>query len=174
MFGSMFGIGLFVVMLFSVPLNVIALMRFMGWEWWSALIAAVLLNAIPVVGQIAYVVFAFLGAYFLVSAGFDWHAAIYPAPRVVSAAEMSTADFEQYRRVVEPEIARACKEEGKKQYAMPSGAVPVAVSTYCDCYARVIVRTTTQSDMAYLEKTGSRPADLDGRVKAAISRECRS
>jgi hypothetical protein len=46
-FGSALYLGMMILMVLSLPFNVIALMRWMGWEWWSALLAAGLLNLIP-------------------------------------------------------------------------------------------------------------------------------
>jgi len=82
------GIGagvLNILMLFATPLNVIAFMHLFGWEWWTALIAVVLIGFVPVVGLLCCFVMPFVGAYFLVSAHFDLGEATTPRVKVVSA-----------------------------------------------------------------------------------------
>jgi hypothetical protein len=51
----------------SLPFNIIALMRLEGWEWWSALLAAMFLACIPIIGQIGYVVLAIMGGYYFLA-----------------------------------------------------------------------------------------------------------
>jgi uncharacterized protein len=157
----------------SLPFNIIALMRWMGWEWWTALIAAIFLNVIPVIGQIAYVVFAFAGAYFFTSAGFSWQEAVHPATVVSSLSTMSDADWESYKaRVIQPEWARQCKNTAVKRYATAEGKLPIVVSNYCDCVARVGVAILTRDDMTHAEKNGQVPLRYEGRFVAAIEGQC--
>ena len=69
--GTILGSALYLVVLcimtLSLPFNVIALMHLWGYEWWSALLIAVFINAVPAVGQLAYIVFAVMGAFLLLS-----------------------------------------------------------------------------------------------------------
>jgi hypothetical protein len=77
------GVFLF-ISLFSLPLNVIAIMRIKGWDWWPALIGAVVLGIVPVFGQLAFIVLTFVGAYFLVEAKFDWREATASRPQIMA------------------------------------------------------------------------------------------
>src|SRR2546430_9764 len=92
--GSGFGFAMFFIALFSIPLNVIAIMRLMEWEWWSALIAAVLVACIPIIGQITFLVLALLGAYYFISSGWSWQRAVYPT---VDLMELSADQFAAYK-----------------------------------------------------------------------------
>lgn len=83
---GVWGVFLF-ISLFSLPLNVIAIMRIKGWDWWPALIGAVVLGIVPLFGQIAFIVLAFVGAYFLIEAKFDWRKAIEPTPQTMAAPD---------------------------------------------------------------------------------------
>jgi hypothetical protein len=80
------GVFLF-ISLFSLPLNVIAIMRIKGWDWWPALIGAVVLGIVPLFGQLAFIVLTFVGAYFLIEAKFDWREAIEPTPQTLAAPD---------------------------------------------------------------------------------------
>lgn len=83
---GVWGVFLF-ISLFFLPLNVIAIMRIKGWDWWSALIGAVVLGIVPLFGQLAFIVLAFVGAYFLIEAKFDWREAIEPTPQTMAAPD---------------------------------------------------------------------------------------
>jgi hypothetical protein len=50
------------LVIFSLPLNVIALMHWYDMEYWKALVTASVLGFIPVIGQIGYVVLTAVGA----------------------------------------------------------------------------------------------------------------
>ena len=169
--GSAFSLLMLVVAIFSLPLTVIALMRWMGWEWLTALIAAVLLNVIPIAGQIAYVVLTIAGAYFLVSAGFNWQQAVYgPAVTATTWEEMSPSVFDEYKaRVIKPELAKKCREETKGRYGTADGKIPVVVSNWCDCYAGVSVALLTQADMIAHEKARAPSPEFTNRLKAELS-----
>jgi hypothetical protein len=86
---------------------------------------------------------------------------------------MSAADWENYRRnVLQPAWAKSCKEEAK-DYATADGKLPLVVSNYCDCVARVSLTLLTREDIIYAEKNGKRPAGFESRVKTAVADQCK-
>jgi hypothetical protein len=160
-------------MVLSLPFNVITLMRWMGWEWWTALLATVFIGLIPIVGQLAYVIFAIAGAYFFVNAGFSWQRAVHPTAAAFTMSELSASEFANYKtKVMQPETARLCKEEAKG-YAIADGRLPVMITDYCECFARVAMTELTQDDARYAQAHGRRPADFEDRVRTAILKQCR-
>src|SRR5262245_24846218 len=64
LFGTTLGLLISIIWFLSLPLNVIVWMRWTGWEWWGALLASISSLAIPVIGQLAYLCFTFMGLYF--------------------------------------------------------------------------------------------------------------
>src|SRR5436853_370212 len=86
--GSTLYISFMIFMFLSLPFNVIALMRWTGWEWWGALILAIFLMCIPLVGQLAYLVCAVAGAYFFIAAGFSWQRAVHATVTPIKWNEM--------------------------------------------------------------------------------------
>jgi hypothetical protein len=58
-----------------------------GWDWWPALIGAVVLGIVPLFGQLAIIVLTFVGAYFLIEAKFDWREAIEPTQQTLAAPD---------------------------------------------------------------------------------------
>src|SRR5438128_1358378 len=116
LFGSVLGIGVMALMALSLPLNVLVIMRWWGWEWWSALLGATFMSAVPVVGQIAYFVFTFFGAYYFINAGFDWRSAVSPVPEIISLSDMTPEKFDEYKRtVIAPIIERKCLSDATKE-----------------------------------------------------------
>lgn len=109
------GTGIFVLfasfMVLSLPLNVVAIMRLQGWSWWAALLAATFFGAIPIIGQLGYLVLAFLGAYYLYAANFDWREAVSPMPRTISYQQLSAEEFSAYKRSMTDVLAKDCKLE---------------------------------------------------------------
>jgi hypothetical protein len=96
-------LGIFLAIgLFSLPLNVIAIMRIEGWNWWAALIGAVILSIVPLVGHLAFIILAVVGGYFLIEAKFDWREAIDPTPQVLSFAQMTPEQFLPIRLLPTP------------------------------------------------------------------------
>jgi len=154
--------------LFAVPLNVIALMRLMGWEWWTALIASVVIGLIPVAGQLGMVVLVFVGAYFLVSAHFNFRAAVTPPTEVVRTADLTPRQFAQFKDKLRPEVEAACLREGKNRYAV-EGKLPSFVIDYCACYATASVTAMTKDD----DLTQEPSIAFRTRVEEAMARSCR-
>jgi hypothetical protein len=170
--GSAIGLTISIFMLFGLPLNVIALMRLMGWEWWTALIGAVVLNIIPLIGQIAYFIFAIIGAYYLWTADFNWRKAVNPMPETISLAQLSPERFADYKiKVIRPGIERGCMSDAKERSGI-DGKVPVSMSNFCICYANLAVTVITQDDLVFLERTGQYSDDMTSRMKSALRDKC--
>jgi hypothetical protein len=168
------GIFVLVLLLLVVVLNVAALMRLFEWHWWLALPAAILLIFIPILGWLAAIVFAVLGGFYLVSAGFDWQEATHAGKPPGSFATMTIMEFDYYRRNVMPEgLAKACKEDVGRSLGTGT-QLPIRASIYCECYGQASADTLTQADLAYREKTGRYTNDATARVKDAVLSRCGS
>src|SRR5436853_4114775 len=92
LFGSAFGISFMALAVLSLPLNVLVWMRWTGWEWWSALIASIFFGMIPIIGQLAYIVFTFIGLYFFYDASWDWSRATNSLPKTFTISSLSEAE----------------------------------------------------------------------------------
>src|SRR5215207_8993761 len=150
-FGSAFGLFFLLFALFSLPLNVIALMRLFGWEWWTALIASGVIGFVPLIGQIAYVIFAITGAYYIIAADWSWRRAVDPPTQTISLSSVTPERFANYKQTVMlPEVERACLNEAKSRFAV-DGKLPVSINDYCTCYAKAAVAEFTQDDIAHQE-----------------------
>lgn len=171
LFSSVVGLVIFALTLFSLPLTMIAIMRFTGWEWWGALIGAIVGGAIPIVGQIGYVVLTLLGAYYYIDADFSWRQAIRPGVEAISIGDMTPVEFDQLKaRGIRPEIERQCKEAARDRIG--TEAIPLVVANYCECQARVIAETTTQKDLLHQEQTGQASTGFEQRIIAAVNAQC--
>jgi hypothetical protein len=169
---SAFGILLLLIAVLAIPLNVAALMRLFDWHWWLALPAAICFIFIPILGWLAFVVFALFGGFYLAGAGFDWQEATHAAKPAGSFATMTIMEFDSYRRNVMPEgLAKACKEDVAKSLGT-GNQLPVRASNYCECYGQASADTLTQADLAYRETTGRYTDDATARVKDAVLSRC--
>jgi hypothetical protein len=169
---SAFGILLLAVIVLSVPLAVAALMRLFEWHWWIALPFAIFLIFIPLLGWLAFIVFAVFGGVYLAGAGFDWQLATHATMPAGSFARMTIMEFDEYRRNIMPEgLARACKEAQGK-YLGTGDQLPIRASNYCDCYGQVSADTLTQEDLVYHEKHGAYTEDATTRMKDALHSRC--
>lgn len=95
---SAIGLVLLIFGILSLPFNVVALMHIWHFEWWSALIIACLMNAIPVLGQFAYFVLAIFGGYYFYDAGFSWQRAATPTIGTFNYSQMTESQFEEYKK----------------------------------------------------------------------------
>jgi len=169
---SIAGIALLAIVVLAIPLNVAALMRLFEWHWWLALPAAIVLIFIPIAGWLALTVFAFLGGFYLASAGFNWQEATQAARTGGSIGGMTIMEFDSYRRNVMPQgLAKACKEDIAKSLGT-GNQLPIRASNYCECYGQASADTLTQADLAYREKTGNYTDDATARVKDAVLSRC--
>jgi hypothetical protein len=174
LFSSAFGIVFTILMFLSLPFNVIVWMRWMGWEWWSALLATIFSLIIPLVGQIVYLVFTFVGAYYFIDSGWNWRNAANPLPKTFSMSSLSPAEFESLKvKTILPELTRQCMNEAKARVGH-DGKISVAAARFCECFAQAAVDTTTQDDLAYQEVHKKPAPSHDERLKAAVRNRCAS
>lgn len=169
--GTGLGAVFLALSLFSLPLNVIAIMRLKGWDWWQALIATVLLGIVPFFGQLAYIVLAFVGAYFLFEARFDWREAIEPTPQAITFAQMTPEQFAKYKLGIPTSFAKRCKRDFAEMNKL-DGKLLAGQSALCECYGQLAYDLLTQEDLAYQEKTGSMPSETTNKIKAAVRERC--
>jgi hypothetical protein len=168
---SAWGVLLF-ISLFSLPLNVIAIMRIKGLDWWPALIGAVVLGIVPLFGQLAFIVLTFVGAYFLIEAKFDWREAIERTPQTITFAQMTPEQFAKYQLTIPAGFTKRCKQEVAEMNG-EDGKIFVQQSAFCECYAQIASELLTQEDFVYQEKTGSISPEATDKLKAAVTSRCR-
>jgi hypothetical protein len=170
--GSAVGLALMILTLFSLPLSVLAFVHLTGWNWFGAIVSVVLIAAIPLLGQLGYLILAGMGAYYLIDAGFDWKKAAYPATKAFSVAALSEIELERFRaNVVGPSFERTCKTEALKTNGF-EGKLPQAISNRCECFAINFAAKITRDDLVTYEKTGEYPADVQMRVGTEVRRAC--
>jgi hypothetical protein len=135
--GTAFGLVFYGFAFLSLPFCMVALMHLWGFEWWTALILALLMNVVPLLGQAAYVIFAMMGAYYFYDAGFSWHRSTTASIKTFDVEKMSDSDFAKYKKtVIHPAMIEGCLREGKKKLGFDD-KVPAHVATFCDCFVGV-------------------------------------
>ncbi len=141
----------------------LTLMRWYGWEWWLALLAAGLLVVfVPFLGQLAFLVLAVIGCYHLIEARFDWQAAAFH--RIPDA---------QFQTEMKSGIREQC-EATLAAYAVRSN---FSLPAFCDCYSARMADALTQEDIAEGMKMNvlprayvtASPAFRDACIKAATN-----
>lgn len=172
--GSTFGLMISAFALFSLPLNVIALMHLWGWSWFGALVGAILFACIPVIGQLGFLILAVMGAYHVWDANFDWHKAAYPSTKTFSISTLSEPELERFKtEVVRPGFEQACKAEALKTVGF-DGKLPARAASQCECFAMNFAAKLTRADMIAYEKDGRYPDDLQQRVGSEVRRACQN
>ncbi len=166
---GVWGVFLFLT-LFSLPLNVIAIMRIKGLDWWPALIGAIILGIVPLFGQLAFIVLTFVGAYFLVEAKFDWREAVEPTPQTI--AQMTPEQFAKYKLTIPPSFIKECKQEFAKMI-WEEGKNLAWQNAICECTGQIAYELFTQEDFVYEEKTGSMSPEATDKLKAAVTSRCK-
>jgi hypothetical protein len=161
-----------IIFVFGIPLAVLALMRIMGWEWWTALLTIVLMQVIPLLGQLGYAGLALYGAFCLASAHFSWREAVSPAPAIVSFKGMPADQFRSYTSTIVDQIESACTQELATRMGL-GGKITVEASNFCKCTAQVYSETISQDDMIYQEEHGDPPAAMATKLKVAVAERCR-
>jgi len=162
------GLLLQILFLFAIPLNVIAFMRLFGWEWWTALIAAVVIGFIPVLGWLCFFALIFVGAYFLVSANFDWKRATTPPMEIVSVSDMTSQEFAKFKTKLLPRFEAQCLREVKDLTV--DGKMPAFAKDFCGCLSNASVAVITKDEFLYQQNT---PA-LRARIQQAVAENCRT
>lgn len=172
--GSTFGLMISAFALFSLPLNVIALMHLFGWSWFGALVGAILLACIPVIGQLGFLILAVMGAYYIWDANFDWHKAAYPSTKTFNISTLSETELERFKtEVVRPGFEQACKAEALKTVGF-DGKLPARAASQCECFATSFAAKLTRADMVAFEKDGRYPDDIQQRVGTEVRRACQN
>lgn len=172
--GPTFGLMISGFALFSLPLNVIALMHLWGWSWFSALVGAILFACIPVIGQLGFLILALMGAYYVWDARFDWHKAANPPTKAFSVSTLSDTELERFKtEVVGPGFEKACKAEALKTIGF-DGKLPARAASQCECFATHFATRITRADMIAFEQSGQYPDDLQRRVGSEIRRACQN
>jgi len=155
-----------ILLLFSLPLCVLALMHQFGLEWWKAAIVAVVGGLIPLVGQLGYLVLTLFGAYLLIVNGFDWNAAADYSGGGRQITEMTDSEFTTYKQdVALPVLIEKCLTEGRKA-AGPN--LPASAEEFCRCYAVRVLSHITKEDWKRSEAT-----DEQKKLAAQDSLSCR-
>ncbi|MGY3587154.1 hypothetical protein ACVIGB_003787 [Bradyrhizobium sp. USDA 4341] len=170
--GSTLGLLISAFALFSLPLNVIALMHLFGWSWFGALVGAILFACIPFIGQLGFLILAVMGAYYVWDANFDWHKAAYPSTKTFSVSTLSDVELERFKtEVVRPGFEQACKAEALKTVGF-DGKLPARAASQCECFATIFTANLTRAGMIAFEKDGQYPNDLQQRVGSEVRRAC--
>jgi hypothetical protein len=155
------------ILFLGIPLGVIALMRLFGWEWWTALIAIIIGGIIPLVGPIAGVILAFLGAYYMIDAGFDWRIATGQEPKVFDLRQLSDAEFDRYKTtVLVPQFETYCKQQAADRLGL-DGAIPSSSITFCECYAKTIVSSFSKDEFMNNQLAGELTPEQQRRIAFA-------
>jgi hypothetical protein len=172
---GLFGVSAFLFFaafaLLSLPLNVIAIMRLQGWSWLAAMLAAIVLGAIPIIGQLGYLVLTVLGAYYLYAANFDWRDAVSRMPQTISFQQLSPDEFSALKRAMSDSIAKECKQELAVRNNL-SGRLLPRQADVCDCLARVAVRKITAADLTTFANAKGTAEEFFARMKPEIQSEC--
>jgi len=133
----------------------------------SAIAGAItpVLRGVGVVFRGAGTLLIFAGAYFLVSAHFNWRQAVAPPIEVVSTRDQ----FAQVRAKLRPDVEAACLRRGRTHYGV-DGKVPSFVSDFCACYATTTVATMTKEELLYQAPSPT----FRGRVEEAVALNCKT
>jgi hypothetical protein len=163
--------GIFLVItMFSLPLNMIAIMRIRGLDWWSALIAAIIIGIFPLFGQLAFIVLAFVGAYFVIEARFDWKEAVEPTPQTITFAQMTPEQFAKYKLTIPASFTKRCKHDFAEENG--KGKIFARQSAFCECSAQLASELLTQEDFAFQEKAGSMSPEATNKMTGAVTTRC--
>ena len=133
----------------------------------SAIAGAItpVLRGVGVVFRGAGTLLIFAGAYFLVSAHFNWRQAVAPPIEVVSTRDQ----FAQVRAKLRPDVEAACLRRGRTHFGV-DGKVPSSVSDFCACYATTTVATMTKEELLYQAPSPT----FRGRVEEAVALNCKT
>jgi len=133
----------------------------------SAIAGAItpVLRGVGIVFRGAGTLLIFAGAYFLVSAHFNWRQAVAPPIEVVSTRDQ----FAQVRAKLRPDVEAACLRRGRTHFGV-DGKVPSSVSDFCACYATTTVATMTKEELLYQAPS----ATFRTRVEEALGLNCKT
>ena len=137
----------------------------------SAIAGAIppVLRGVGVVFRGAGTFLVFAGAYFLVSAHFNWREAVAPPIEVVSTPDPTPAQFAQVRAKLRPDVEAACLRHGRTRFGVDD-KVPSFVSDFCACYATATVSTMTKEELLYQAPSPT----FRSRVEEAVALNCKT
>lgn len=169
------GAGLIIsaIALFAFPLSVVAQMRMFGLSWWQALLGSSIILLIPLLGQIAFLVSAIVGTYYLVAAKFHISAAINPPIQTVDITKVSPEKFMAWKaRFLKPNFREQCQQELVRKMGV-DGKLPTIAASYCDCVTRIIIEEIRQEDLtsAGQIRFNAAPPRYTDRIKSECSRK---
>jgi hypothetical protein len=137
----------------------------------SAIACAItpVLRGAGVVFRGAGIIIIFGGAYFLVSAHFNWREAVAPPKEVVSTRDLTPEQFAQVRAKLRPDVEAGCLRRGKTHFGFDD-KVPSFVSDFCACYATTTVATMTKEELVYQAPSPT----FRARVNEAVALNCKT
>jgi hypothetical protein len=169
------GIALLILALIALPLNVVAIMNLAGMSWWSATLTVIAMQVVPLLGQLTSIALTFIGAYFLVDAGWDWQRASQDRnARMISLSDLTPAQLAGYKVKIVESFEKICHEELKATVVGPDAKPPEQATRQCQCEAREVAGIITKADIIEQGATGKLPDDFKARRDAAIGVNCRS
>ena len=127
------------------------------------------LRGVGIVSRGAGMLIILAGAYFLVSAHFNWGEAVVPPIEVVSTPDPTPEKFAQVRAKLRPDVEAACLRRGRTHFGV-DGRVPSFVSDFCECYATTTVATMTKEELLYQAASPS----FRARVEEAVALNCKT
>jgi hypothetical protein len=117
----------------------------------------------------AGIIIIFAGAYFLVSAHFNWREAVAPPIEVMSTRDLTPEQFAHVRAKLRPDVEAACLRRGRTHFGV-DGKVPSFVSDFCTCYATTTVATMTKEELLYQAPSPT----FRARVEEAVALNCKT
>jgi hypothetical protein len=147
---------------------VLALMRIMEWQWWTALLAVVVMNLIPIVGQLGYLGLAVYGAFCLGSVHFSWSEAMRPGPAVLGFRGMAAEQFASYKPALFERSESTCVHNFP-----PEMGPGVDAGKFCRCVAQIVSESIGRGDMIYQEEHGGLPTQTVKRINTAVADNCK-
>lgn len=159
-------------MLLILPLDLVAVVRLTGWEWWTALGALLALNLVPFAGQAIYACLAIAGAFML---GQDNLASLKASnePQPVSAAPTTTSvdKFAEWKRAVGgPKVQEECISKAQSQ-GLVEGRQIEQMARVCACYGAAAVNILEPSDV--VDETIQASPQLNAKLSDEARRLCK-
>jgi hypothetical protein len=142
LFATTLGLAIMVFTFLSLPFSIVAMMRWFDFPWWGALLAAMVLPAIPIIGWIAYAVLAIAGCYFFIAEGYSFQRASTSPTEVSSTSTPAQVAFK-----------KSCLDN---RAAFPDAAAKRGWSVnqyedFCECAAALMYRKLTLQELEYAQ-----------------------
>ncbi|MEX2647571.1 MAG: hypothetical protein WD673_01000 [Alphaproteobacteria bacterium] len=132
-------ISIFLIGVLSLPLAVISWIRWFEWDWYWALVGIFIMQVIPGLGQLGFVVFAGFGAYYMIDADFDWRLATNPY------------EFRSDETVlIATTIEDTCKNDSQQFFL--SGMTRDEFDKFCECFGVGMVSYFDVDEMRYQQE----------------------